>query len=69
MSYFAALCLSCYKELNLEEELRVKSFSYKFNYYSLLKVFFNPVFHKDLDTESIRGVELLQLVSTRRSKG
>jgi hypothetical protein len=67
MYFFAALCISYYKELDLERELKVKSFNYKFNYYSLLKVFFTPVFLKDLDTESVQGVELLRLVITRKS--
>jgi hypothetical protein len=68
MSFFAVLCMFYYKELNLEEELKVNSFNYKFNYYSLLKVFFNLVFLKDLNTEGIKGVELLQLVIAKVGK-
>ena len=70
MFYFASMCVVYYKELGLEEELRVKSFNYKFNYYSLLKVFFKPTFLKDLDTQAIKGVELLfNLASARLGKG
>jgi hypothetical protein len=65
MFYFAALCIHYYRELNLEEELKVKSFGYKFNYYSLIKGFFKPIFLNDLDTQAIRGIELLQLVVSK----
>jgi hypothetical protein len=68
MYFLAVLCISYYKELHLEEELKVESFNYKFNYYSLLKVFFNSIFLKDLDTEGIRGVKLLQLAIAKVSK-
>ena len=70
MFYFASMYVVYYKELGLKEELRVKSFNYKFNYYSLLKVFFKPTFLKDLDTQAIKGVELLfNLASARLGKG
>ena len=56
---FFILCLRYYKELGLEEKLRVKSFRI-WNSYSLEKVFFNKVFINSIHTESIEAIPLLK---------
>jgi superfamily II DNA/RNA helicase len=56
---FFALCLKHYKELGLEERLKVQSFK-TWNVYSLEKVFFAKVFVADLSTQAIQGIVLLR---------
>lgn len=56
---FFVLCLRYYKELGLEERLKVQSFKI-WNYYSLEKVFFTKVFAADISTQAIQGIVLLR---------
>ena len=54
-----------YKELDLEEDLKVKTFN-RWNFYSLAKVFFSKVFIKKLDTQAILGIVILRKLSLGR---
>ena len=56
------ICLVYYKELDLEEDLKVKTFN-RWNFYSLAKVFFNKGFIKKLDTQAILGIVILRKLS------
>jgi superfamily II DNA helicase RecQ len=59
------ICLVYYKELDLEEDLKVKTFN-RWNFYSLAKVFFSKVFIKKLDTQAILGIVILRKLSLGR---
>jgi hypothetical protein len=59
MRVFFAMCVVYYKELNLEDVLRVQSFRH-WNWDSLLKVFFTKVTLEDLNTQAIQGIAILR---------
>jgi len=56
---FFILCLKYFKDIGLEERLRVASFKI-WNHYSLERIFFKKTFMNQLNTESIEGISILE---------